>query len=63
MSDQATDFTGSIPVFYDHGLGPIFFTDFADDIARRVEASAPTRVLARLRRFDPGFCDFCRASD
>jgi ubiquinone/menaquinone biosynthesis C-methylase UbiE len=45
MSDQATDFTGSIPVFYDHGLGPIFFTDFADDIARRVAASAPTRVL------------------
>ena len=45
MSDRAADFTGSIPAFYDHGLGPVFFADFADDIARRVAASAPTRVL------------------
>ena len=45
MSDRAADFTGSIPQFYDHGLGPVFFTDFADDIARRAAASAPTRVL------------------
>jgi SAM-dependent methyltransferase len=45
MSDRAADFIGSIPVFYDHGLGPIFFAEFADDIARRVVASAPTRVL------------------
>jgi SAM-dependent methyltransferase len=45
MSDRATDFTGSIPLFYDHGLGPVFFTDFADDIARRAAASAPMRVL------------------
>jgi SAM-dependent methyltransferase len=45
MSDRAADFTGSIPIFYDHGLGPIFFAEFAEDIARRVVASAPTRVL------------------
>ena len=45
MSDRATNFTGSIPQFYDHGLGPVFFTDFADDIARRAAASAPMRVL------------------
>lgn len=45
MSDRAADFTGDIPAFYDHGLGPVFFIDFADDIARRVAASAPTRVL------------------
>ena len=45
MSDRATDFTGSIPQFYDHGLGPVFFTDFADDIARRTAASALMRVL------------------
>jgi SAM-dependent methyltransferase len=45
MSDRATDFTGSIPIFYDHGLGPVFFTDFADDIARRAAGSAPMRVL------------------
>jgi len=41
MSDRATDFTGSIPQFYDHGLGPVFFTDFADDIACRAAALAP----------------------
>src|SRR5438105_6558810 len=45
MSDRAADFTGSIPDFYDHGLGPIFFADFADDIARRAAATAPRRVL------------------
>jgi SAM-dependent methyltransferase len=45
MSDRAADFTGSIPSFYDQGLGPIFFDEFADDIARRVAVSAPTRVL------------------
>jgi hypothetical protein len=45
MSDRATNFTGSIPQFYDHGLGPVFFIDFADDIARRAAAVAPMRVL------------------
>ena len=45
MSDRATNFTGRIPQFYDHGLGPVFFTDFADDIARRAATLAPTRVL------------------
>jgi ubiquinone/menaquinone biosynthesis C-methylase UbiE len=45
MSGRAADFTGSIPSFYDQGLGPIFFAEFADDIARRVAVSAPTRVL------------------
>src|SRR5437868_3549757 len=45
MSDQAANFIGSIPENYDRGLGPVFFTDFADDLARRVAASAPQRVL------------------
>jgi SAM-dependent methyltransferase len=45
MSDRASEFVGNIPTYYDQGLGPIFFTDFADDIARRVAASAPARVL------------------
>jgi ubiquinone/menaquinone biosynthesis C-methylase UbiE len=45
MSDRAADFTGSIPAFYDHGLGPVFFADFADEIARRAAATAPRRVL------------------
>jgi hypothetical protein len=43
MSDRAADFTGSIPAFYDHGLGPVFFADFADDISRRAAATAPRR--------------------
>jgi ubiquinone/menaquinone biosynthesis C-methylase UbiE len=45
MSDRAADFIGSIPAFYDQGLGPIFFTEFADDIARRVAVSVPSPVL------------------
>jgi len=45
MSDRANDFTGRIPHFYDHGLGPVFSVDFADDIARRAAASAPMCLL------------------
>jgi SAM-dependent methyltransferase len=45
MSDRAAKFVGNIPTFYDQGLGPVFFAEFADDIARRVAASAPIRVL------------------
>jgi SAM-dependent methyltransferase len=45
MSDQPASFIGSIPENYDRGLGPVFFTDFADDMARRAAASAPRRVL------------------
>jgi SAM-dependent methyltransferase len=36
---------GTLPGFYDRGLGPVFFADFADDIARRTAAFAPLRVL------------------
>src|SRR3982750_1961113 len=35
MSDQPASFIGSIPENYDRGLGPVFFTDFADDMGRR----------------------------
>jgi ubiquinone/menaquinone biosynthesis C-methylase UbiE len=45
MSDQPASFIGSIPENYDRGLGPVFFTDFADDMARRAAASTPRRVL------------------
>ncbi|HET7679042.1 MAG TPA: class I SAM-dependent methyltransferase [Xanthobacteraceae bacterium] len=38
-------FVGSIPQHYDQGLGPMIFVDSAADIARRVTASNPTRVL------------------
>jgi SAM-dependent methyltransferase len=36
---------GSMPQFYDQALGSVFFDDFAADIARRVAASQPLRVL------------------
>jgi ubiquinone/menaquinone biosynthesis C-methylase UbiE len=45
MSDREAAFVGNIPTFYDQGLGPVFFADFADDIARCVAVSAPIRVL------------------
>jgi len=45
MSDQAVNFVGSIPDNYDRFLGPVIFVDSAADIARRVTALNPTRVL------------------
>jgi ubiquinone/menaquinone biosynthesis C-methylase UbiE len=45
MSSDATGFIGDIPQYYDRGLGPIIFTEYAADIARRVAAGSPARVL------------------
>jgi SAM-dependent methyltransferase len=45
MSGNAAGFTGNIPEHYDAGLGPLLFVDYAEDIARRVAAYAPKRVL------------------
>jgi ubiquinone/menaquinone biosynthesis C-methylase UbiE len=45
MSSEAARFTGSIPQHYDQGLGPMIFVDYAADMARRVAAGNPTRVL------------------
>ena len=45
MADSHTAFTGSVPDFYDRCLGPVLFEDYADDLARRVAAHAPLRVL------------------
>src|ERR1700758_366905 len=45
MSDDVAGFVGSIPENYDRGLGPIFFTDYADHTARLVAGYAPLRVL------------------
>ena len=44
MANDAS-FTGSIPEHYDRELGPILFADFAADMARRVAAHHPARVL------------------
>ncbi len=45
MSDDAAGFVGSIPQHYDQGLGPMIFVDYAADIAQRVAAGGPARVL------------------
>jgi SAM-dependent methyltransferase len=45
MTNNAAGFTGDIPRHYDEGLGPLLFVEYADDIARRVAAYAPKRVL------------------
>lgn len=44
MSDDAS-FVGSIPQYYDQGLGPVIFVDCAADMARRAVATKPSRVL------------------
>lgn len=43
QSDKA--FTGSIPALYDRYLGPVLFAPYADDLAARVRALAPSQVL------------------
>lgn len=45
MSSDATGFIGNIPQYYDQGLGPIIFTEYAADIARRAASGRPARVL------------------
>jgi SAM-dependent methyltransferase len=44
MSNDAS-FIGNIPEHYERGLVPIFFVDYAADIARRTAAWSPGRVL------------------
>jgi SAM-dependent methyltransferase len=45
VGDEATGFVGSIPEFYDRGLGPVIFTDYDEHTARLVVGYAPSRVL------------------
>src|SRR5215218_7891494 len=45
MKDDAAGFTGSIPQHYDQGLGPMIFVDYAAEMAKRVGAGNPARVL------------------
>lgn len=44
MSDHAS-FIGSVPEHYERDLGPVIFDDYAADLARRVAAHNPERVL------------------
>jgi ubiquinone/menaquinone biosynthesis C-methylase UbiE len=45
MSDVDRVFAGSIPEFYDRYLVPLIFQSYADDMASRVGAGAPTQIL------------------
>jgi len=45
MGDQVAHFVNDVPANYDTGLGPHIFIDYAADLARRVTAGNPTRVL------------------
>ena len=45
MADNAASFTGSIPQYYDQGLGPVIFAGYAADTAQRVAAGRPARIL------------------
>ena len=45
VRDDPTRFVGSIPDYYDKGLGPVIFAEPADVAARRVAALEPSRVL------------------
>ena len=45
MESQFARFTDGIPEHYDRGLGPNIFVDFARDLAQRVAAAKPRRLL------------------
>ena len=45
MAEQDRVFAGSIPAIYERYLGPLIFAGYAADLARRVAAAVPRRVL------------------
>jgi ubiquinone/menaquinone biosynthesis C-methylase UbiE len=45
MQSSDAEFSGSIPALYDRCLGPLLFEPYARDIAERVAAIAPRRIL------------------
>ena len=45
MSENDKVFAGSVPLNYDRYLVPLIFESFAQDIARRVAALAPSAIL------------------
>src|SRR5262249_25782758 len=52
MRGEAASFIGDIPEYYDSGLGPMIFVDYAVDIARRAAACSP--ALRQEFGADPG---------
>jgi hypothetical protein len=45
MAGEPSGYVGNIPQHYDRNLGPLLFTDYAVDIARRVATLGPRGVL------------------
>jgi len=45
MSDKDRAFNGSVPAHYDRYMGPLFFEPYAQDIANRIAAFRPRRIL------------------
>lgn len=45
MATVDTKFAGSIPGLYDRYLGPLLFEPYAEEVARRVAALQPRRIL------------------
>jgi len=45
MKSGDSNFSGSIAALYDRLLGPMLFGPYAEDLARRVAAAAPDRIL------------------
>ena len=45
MSSTDAAFSGSMPALYDRCLGPLLFEPYARDLAERVAAMAPRRIL------------------
>jgi ubiquinone/menaquinone biosynthesis C-methylase UbiE len=45
MAGETHGYVGNIPQHYDRNLGPLLFTEYAADIARRVASLNPRRVL------------------
>ena len=72
MTAQASRFIGNIPEYYDKGLGPRIFFDYADELASLVSSLDPASVLElaagtgivtrRLRDALPADCEIL-ASD
>jgi len=45
MTAETAHFVGDIPTFYDRGLGPVIFEDYAGEMAWRAALRAPREVL------------------
>ena len=45
MNKVASNFVGSVPKFYESGLVPVLFEDYAEDLAKRVIKCKPSNVL------------------